>query len=224
MKKKVYSVLERWILVIAGLIAIFGTIKSIILFSKDVIPSNFSDYLFTLISLMAFATLVYFISRRSPVRYDFIPNLDDIEYQAKLIQASKHIRFRGLRFREALKNGNFINSLKYAKEVQLLIMAKFPHPKNSLEEEHNKKYKEIIEIINNLKKQGVNLVVREVQGCPDYNELIFDCNIIRRKKYDPHLLSAKNSEVEIYHWERAKNHIKNIIKKFDDDWEKATYV
>ncbi len=224
MKKIVYTKIERWILVIASIIAIIGTIKSVALFIKGIIPDNFGDYLFILIALIGFVIVIYFLARTKPVKYDFIPNLDDIEYQSKLIQSSKHVRFRGLRFKEALINENFINSLKFAKEVQLLIMAKFPTPRNILEEEHNIKHKEISKLISKLKKDGVNIVVRESQGCPEYNELIFDRHIVRRKKYDPQLLSAKNSEVEIYHWERAKQQIKAIVRKFDEDWENATYI
>lgn len=224
MKNKTYTTIERLILVLSAVIAIVGTTKSIILFIQGIIPSNFSDYLFILFSLLGFAIIIYFVARPKSVNYDFLPNLEDIEYQSKLIRSSRHLRFRGVRFKEALTNKQFIESLKFAKEVQLLIMAKFPSPKNVLEEEHNEKHEKIRNLIYDLKKNGINITVRESVGCPEYNELIFDRHIVRRKKYDKNLLSAKNSQVEIYHWEKAKKLIKVIIKKFDADWEEATYL
>mgnify|MGYP000724154206 CR=1 FL=1 len=222
--KKIYNTIERWVIAVSGGIAIVTAGINVASYIEALPIDKMQGYLLGFTTLISVSVIIYLLVRPNPVKYDFVPNLDDIEYQSKLIQVSKHVRFRGLRFREALTNESFLNSLNHAKEVQLLVMAKFPSPHTALEEEHNKKYKEIVKLVKKLKSDGVNIVVKELPGCPEYNELIFDRSIVRRKKYDPRLLSAKNSEVEIYHWERAKKHIKSIIKSYSEDWESATHV
>ena len=225
MSKDVLPTVERWIAVITSIIGIAGTINGVYVFLVRNYPAKWVDYLALLATVGAIAVAVYFFRKpKEQIKYEFLPNADDVEQQAKLVSVTRQARFQGLRFSEALQNENFVTALKHPKEIRLLIMSKFPTPVNDLEKEHNRKYDENRDRLLALRADNVRITVKELPGCPEYNISIFDSTLARRRKYDQNIMSAKNSQAQVFHWETSPKQIREIIQSYDSMWEKASYV